>query len=68
MNRRQLLDVFHEIANIIESHRSVVLSYLNTIETYKTAQVEVEKTVRALRTYQEELPLLEGRIALGSIA
>lgn len=44
-----------------------VVSRLISIETPQTAAIEVEKSVRALRTYDRELPLLEGRRPLGDV-
>ncbi len=67
-NRKDLVGLFNEIAELLESKRETVLAYLNTVETYKTAQIEIEKTVRALRTYSDELAPLEGRTPLGRVA
>jgi acyl-CoA reductase-like NAD-dependent aldehyde dehydrogenase len=67
-NRLRLLTLFKEVAHLIEANEETILGILNTVETYKTAQIELVKSVRALRTYDRELQFIEGRKPLGTVA
>jgi acyl-CoA reductase-like NAD-dependent aldehyde dehydrogenase len=66
--REESIVKFGEIADLIERNRDRVVDSLTAVETHKTAVIEVEKSVRALRTYSDELIALEGRSPLGTIA
>lgn len=67
-DRSRIVRAFTDLADLLEAERQSVLAALNQVETFKTARVELEKTVRALRTYDRELPLLKGRSGLGVTA
>jgi acyl-CoA reductase-like NAD-dependent aldehyde dehydrogenase len=59
---------FQGMAQDISRRRQDVLKILTAHELYKTAEVEIEKTIGALETYSEELKLLEHRVPLGKVA
>lgn len=59
---------FNKVADCIEEHRDEIISVLCEIETYVTAENEVDKTIRALRTYHKEQAFLLGRKPSGIIA
>ena len=54
-----------DCADILEGQSAAVLDALSAVETVATARVELEKTLRALRTYDAELPALDGRSPVG---
>lgn len=60
--------LFNRIADIIESNRTSIVSILCKIETVKTAQLEVQKSINALRTYNREDSFLINRKPLGKVA
>lgn len=60
--------IFDKVADRIDKHRDEIISILCEIETYVTAKNEVDKTIRALRTYHKEEPFLLGRKPSGTIA
>lgn len=60
--------IFNKVADCIEKYRDEIISILCEIETYVTAENEVDKTIRALRTYHKEQSFLLGRKPSGTIA
>lgn len=61
----QILRTFNKIADQLEVDRDKVISILNKTETIQMAKLEVDKTIRALRTYRKEVPYLIQRKPLG---
>lgn len=56
------------MARLIEKNKDDIISILCGIETVKTAILEVEKTINALRTYYKEDVYLTKRKPLGRVA
>ncbi len=67
-SRKDIIAIFLDLADLLESKRDVFLGCLTMVETHKTALIEFEKTVRALRSYCDELEPLEGRAPIGRVA
>lgn len=65
MRKKILFDV---VASLIEENKDKIISALCEIETIKTAILEVEKTINALRTYNREDVYLMKRKPLGRVA
>lgn len=59
---------FFAIAESMEYHKKEIIEILTDIETFKTAENEVEKTVKTLRTYDCEKKYLEDQNAVGKVA
>lgn len=59
---------FRSLADRLERDRSEVSALLSTCEPTWVAVDEAEKTIRALRTYSSEIPLLSRRRPLGEVA
>lgn len=64
-NRIRTVKTLHTIALDLERNKEKWISALVNIETKATAVDEVDKTIRALKTYHEELEQLEGRNSVG---
>lgn len=60
--------VFNKVADRIECARDEIISILCDVETYITAKNEVNKTIRALRTYYKEQQFLLDRKPNGIVA
>lgn len=58
---------FHEWADVLERRREEVVGILAECETLSVANVEVEKSIRALRTYDRELPAISDRQPVGLV-
>lgn len=56
------------VGHALERHRDAAVTALIECETRKTAVREVDKTIRALETYDRELPLLADREPVGAVA
>lgn len=61
------LEAFSRVADALVEEKESVLAALNSVETLRTAVSEFEKTVRALRSYRDELPMLAGRGPVGRV-
>ena len=61
------IGAFEVWADLIEKRHSELVEILTECETEAVALVEIEKSVRALRTYQTELPAVAGRRPMGSV-
>lgn len=59
---------FKVIADIIEKNRFEIIDLLTDIETRKTAVAEIEKTVRMLRSFDQEDEYLIGMKPVGRVA
>lgn len=68
IDRRLLLKQFCEIADCIKNNEKEIIEVLCEIETYKTAVNEVNKTIKALRSYDHEDCFLQTREPLGCVA
>lgn len=66
--RESLIAVFDELADSLQRDAAWAYSVLRSISPSATASDELNKTIRALRTYSKELPLLEGRKPRGGVA
>jgi len=60
-----LIKVFIDIAEILDRERKSIVEILSEIEPVYTAQIEVTKTIQALRTYDLELAELSGKLPFG---
>ena len=65
--RRRRIEVMCESADVLEIRAAEVLTALTEVETRATAEIELDKTLRALRKYDSELPPLTDRVPLGSV-
>lgn len=63
-----IIAAFHSAADALARDQETILTTLTQVETYKTAELELTKTIRALRTYDTELPFLENRDPIGKVA
>lgn len=66
--RQDRLKQFNTIANCLKRNEEEIINILCEIETYKTAKKELDKTIKALTTYQNEDKYLENREPLGTVA
>ena len=64
--RREKVSNLETIGCSIEQQRDEWIAYLVKIEPLSTAIDEVEKTIRALKSYDEELNIISGRDAIGT--
>lgn len=64
--RREKVNILKTIGDNIEKQRDEWITYLLNIEPMSTAIDEVEKTIRALKSYDEELNIIRGREAIGT--
>lgn len=64
--RREKVSILETIGCSIEQQRDEWIAYLVKIEPLSTAIDEVEKTIRALKSYDEELNIISGRDAIGT--
>lgn len=62
-----LLKIFHTIASELERKRNAIIKMLVQIETLQMAQLEINKSIRALRTYSREMPYLMSREPVGKV-
>jgi acyl-CoA reductase-like NAD-dependent aldehyde dehydrogenase len=62
------IELFTALADRLQADATWAYSCLRRISCSSTASDELAKTIRALRTYERELPLLEGREPLGRVA
>ena len=62
---KERLNILTDIADHFNIDRDYWVNNLLKIETLKTALDEVDKTYRALSSYEEELSYIEGRLPLG---
>lgn len=67
MEFEEALNAFDRIASSLENNRALAVEALTEIETMQMAQLETNKTVKALRTYGREIPYLLDRIPLGKV-
>lgn len=58
---------FNEIASNLDKNRELVIDALVNIETYQMANLELNKTLRALRSYSKEIPYLIERRPIGKV-
>ena len=64
--RRDKVKILNAIGCSIEKKRDEWITYLLNIEPMSTAKDEVDKTIRALKSYDEELDEINGRNAIGT--
>lgn len=65
--RQTTLETFKLVANEIDYNRDHILSILSKIEPLETAQEEVEKTIRALLHYNNEIAAIANRSSFGDV-
>ncbi len=58
---------FERVASTLLNRRDRIFDALVTIETRKTAEIEFEKTIRALQSYNREIPYLQERRPVGTV-
>lgn len=68
VHRQELLLKFNAFADLIQDDLPWIYSALRAISPSATASDEITKTIRALRTYVKEVPLLAGRVPMGEVA
>ncbi len=66
--RSKKLGIFLQIADVLERERDFVLSCLRRIETNDSAIDELNKSLKALRSYDVELSFLENRKSFGEVS
>jgi len=67
MKREDLVDLFALTAKVLEDNREDVISWLCNIETLNMARLELDKTLRALTTFEREVIYLDQRQPLGKV-
>ncbi len=67
MEKDQIIAIYNEMSNLLDVNRKKVQEILTQIETFRMADVEISKTIRALRSYEDELPYLTNREPMGKV-
>lgn len=67
MQKDEILTIYHDMSQLLEKNRDMVRDILVNVETFQMAEIEISKSIRALRTYEAELPYLEGRQPMGKV-
>jgi len=65
--RENYARLFSQLGERILTNKSSLLPLLMTVETAATAEDEIEKSVRALRTYHRELDMIQEREPIGTV-
>lgn len=65
-DRKEKIEILSEMGGLLDLQRDLWLNHLLRLETLATAVDEVNKTVRALKTYSSEMRYLEDRVPLGT--
>ena len=66
--KNSILKMFNVLADKLEQFKENVIQILTKTETYQTAENEVDKTIRTLRTYVKEEVYLKDREPVGKVA
>ena len=66
--RSQIIEHFLEFARQLERRQNFVIDLLCQCEPYDTAKDEFGKSIRALKTFETELPFLENRAPIGDVS